>query len=156
MGYTVNLEGFEGQNIEARNSFWSGAKLIINGNPAPKGAKRGEMLLQRNDGRQVTAKWRPQGLGLDVPQLEVDGKVINLVAPLKWYQWLWSALPIVLVFVGALLGAVTGLVAFYLNGKIFRSQMNGALKYVLTGAVSLLAVAVYFIVALWVQGLLNG
>lgn len=156
MSITVSLEGFEGQNIEVKNSFWTGPKLFVNGNPAPRGDKRGEMALQRNDGRQAVARWKPQILGLDVPQLLVDGKTVNLVEPLKWYQWLWSALPIVLVFIGGMWGAICGLVAFYLNGKVFRSQMNSVLKYVVTGVVSVVAVALYFIVAVYLRSLISG
>ena len=87
MIYKVNMEGFEGQDIEVKTSFWSGPKLLINGQLAPKGNKRGEMLLQSNDGKQVVARWKRQFMGLDVPQLVVDEKVINLAEPLRWYQW---------------------------------------------------------------------
>ena len=86
MNYTTNIEGFEDQNIVANVGFWTGTRLLVNGAAAPKGNKRGEMVLQRNDGRQVTATWKPQFLGLDVPQLSVDGQPIVLVKPLKWYQ----------------------------------------------------------------------
>ena len=89
MSYTAKIEGLENQNIEAKVSFWSGPKLLVNGEPAPKGTRRGEMVLQRNDGKQVTARWKTQFLGLDVPQLTVDGKTVYLVEPLKWYQWAW-------------------------------------------------------------------
>ena len=104
MIYKLNIEGCEGQNIEVEARFWSGPTLLVNGHPAPKGSKRGEMLLRCNDGTQVIARWKPQCMGFDVPQLVVRDKVIRLVEPLKWYQWLWSGLPIVLVFVGGAVG----------------------------------------------------
>ncbi|MEM2568206.1 MAG: hypothetical protein QXH20_07045 [Candidatus Bathyarchaeia archaeon] len=156
MGYKVNIPGFEGQDIEVKTSFWSGPKLLVNGQPAPKGSKRGEMLLQSNDGTQVIAKWKPRFMGLDVPQLIVDDKVINLVEPLKWYQWIWSGLPIVLVFVGGALGAIAGIIGFTINAKVFRTEMNGILKYVVSGAVSILAVVVYFIAAMLFTALIRG
>jgi hypothetical protein len=155
MGYTVNIEGFEGQQIEVNVGFWSGPKLLVNGEPAPKGNKRGEMVLQRNDGRQVVATWKPQILGLDVPQLLVDGKAVNLIEPLKWYQWIWGGWPVVLLFVGGALGAIAGLVGFSINAKIFRTEMSEVLKYVVTGAVSVLAVLAYFVVALVISILMN-
>lgn len=31
MGYKVNAEGFEGQDIEVVVSAWTGAKLLVNG-----------------------------------------------------------------------------------------------------------------------------
>jgi hypothetical protein len=148
MSYKVSIEGFEGQDIEVKTSFWSGPKLVVNGVPAPEGNKRGEMLLQRNDGRQIIARWKPQFIGLDVPQLIVDEKVINLAEPLKWYQWIWGGLPIALVFIGGALGAITGIIGFTINTKVFRIEMNSVLKYVITGVVSALTVVAYFIAAM--------
>jgi hypothetical protein len=155
MGYKTNIEGFEGQKIEVNIGFWSGPKLLVNGESAPKGNKRGEMVLQRNDGKRVTATWKPQVLGLDVPQLLVDGKAVNLVEPLKWYQWIWGGWPVVLLFVGGALGAIAGLVGFSINAKIFRTEMSEVLKYVVSGAVSVLAVLAYFVVALFFSILIN-
>ncbi|NTW12346.1 MAG: hypothetical protein HGA30_03435 [Anaerolineales bacterium] len=113
------------------------------------------MVLQRNDGRQVVATWKPQILGFDVPQLLVDGKAVNLIEPLKWYQWIWGGWPVVLLFVGGALGAIAGLVGFSINAKIFRTEMSEVLKYVVTGVVSVLAVLAYFVVALVISILLN-
>ena len=104
MSYVANIEGFEGQKIEVNTSMWTGSKLLVNGVPAAKGNKRGVMVLQRNDCKQVTATWKPQALGFDVPQLVVDGKAITLAAPLKWYQWVWGGWPILLLFLGGALG----------------------------------------------------
>ncbi len=156
MSYTLKIEGFEGQNIEARVGFWAGPKLMINGAPAPKGPRRGEMVLQRNDGRQVIASWKPQVMGLDVPQLVVDGKAVSLAAPLKWYQWVWSALPILLVFWGGLIGAIAGVIAFSINTSIFRSRLNEILKYVITAVISIIAALVYLFIAIIISTLLNG
>ena len=145
MNYTANIEGFEGQNIEVKMGFWAGPKLLVNGEPAPKGNKRGEMTLERNDGKDATAKWKQQALGLDVPQLIVDEDVITLVEPLKWFQLVWGGLPILLVFMGGLLGGLTGFIGFSANTKIFRTDMNDVVKYLATGAVSVLTVVAYFI-----------
>ncbi len=156
MSYALKIDGFEGQNIEARVSFWTGPKLMINGAPAPKGPSRGEMVLQRNDGRQVIATWKPQLMGLDVPQLVIDGKTVSLATPLKWYQWVWSALPILLVFWGGLLGGIAGVIAFSINTSIFRSRTNEILKYVITGVVSIIAVVVYLFIGTILYALISG
>jgi hypothetical protein len=148
MSYKANIDGFEGQNIEAAVGFWSGPKLLVNGEPAQKGSKRGEMILQRNDGKQVLATWKQQILGLDIPQLIVDGKTTNLVEPLKWYQLVWGGLPALLVFMGGALGALAGIIGFSINTKIFRTEMHDVLKYLACGAVSVLSVIAYFIAAL--------
>jgi hypothetical protein len=148
MNYPINIEGFEGQTLEMKPSgLWAGPQLLVNGQPAAKGPKRGQMLLRRNDGREVIATWKPQFMGLDVPRLDVDGKHVTVVEPLKWYAWVWSGLPILLIFVGGALGALAGIVAFGINTQIFRSSRNTGLKFILTAVVSLLAVAVYLALA---------
>lgn len=156
MIYKVNIPGFEGQNIEVKTGFWPVTKLLVNGHPAPKGSKRGEMLLQSNDGTQVVAKWKPRLLGLDIPQLVVDDKVISLAEPLKWYQLIWSGLPVVLLFGGGLLGVIPGIMGFAINVRVFRTEMNEILKYVVSGAVSILAFVVYFVAALLFVALTGG
>ena len=113
------------------------------------------MVLQRNDGKQVVAIWKPQFLGLDVPQLIVDGKKVSLVEPLKWYQWLWGGLPVILIFIGGMLGAFSGIIGFIINAKIFRSAMSDILKYVVSGVVSVLAVVTYFIAAMFIYFFIN-
>lgn len=156
MSYTVNIEGFEGQKIGVNVGFWTGPKLLVNGELAPKGSKRGEMLLQRNDGNQVIAKWKPQVLGLDVPQLVADGKTIQLVEPLKWYQLIWGGWPILMIFMGGALGAIVGVIGFLINTRIFRANLNGLVKYLATGIISVLSVIAYFVTALIFSSLIRG
>ncbi|MFO7583722.1 MAG: hypothetical protein R6W69_03250 [Anaerolineales bacterium] len=156
MRYPVHLEDFDGQNIEVDVNFWSGSKLLVNGEPAPKGEKRGEFALQRNDGKQAVATWKPQALGFDVPQLVIDGKPVSLVEPLKWYQWVWGGIPVLLVFVGGFLGAIFGILAFMLNAKVFRADVSAIMKYVITAVISFVAVFAYFVIAVIVQLALGG
>jgi hypothetical protein len=144
VNYPITLEGFEGQAIDVQTAgFLTGPKVLINGQPAAKGPKRGQMILRRNDGRDVVAVWKPQFLGLDVPQLAVDGKAIQVAEPLPWYVWVWSALPIILIFIGGALGAMAGMVGFSINTSIFRSSWPGPAKFGLTAVVSVVTVIVY-------------
>ena len=157
MNYPIALEGFEGQTVEVQTAgIWSGPKLLVNGQPAAKGAKRGQMTLTNNQGQPVVAAWRPRFLGLDVPQLAVDGEVIEVTRPLPCYAWLWSGLPIVLLFIGGALGAVAGIVAFTVNAGIFRSHRSTAVKFLLTTVVSLLAGVIYFVLAVLLSMALGG
>lgn len=154
MNYVVNLEGFEGQKIEVQPAgVWSSAKLFVNGLEPRQGPKRGEMILTRNDGKEVVAKW--QSAFLDVPKLVVENKVINVAKPLTWYEWIWNGWPIVLIFGGGLLGGLFGGAALALNLAVFRSQQNTLLRYVLTGAISFGAVIAYLIIGIGVSLLIN-
>ena len=157
MRYPLKLDGFDGQTIEVQPSgLLSGPKLLLNGQPAPAGPKRGQMALRRNDGREVMVRWRPQILGLDVPQLYVDGYVVNVVPPLPLLAWLWSALPILLVLIGGALGALAGFIAFAISTRIFRSSLPGLAKYGLSLLVSLLAGVVYLSAATLFYSALRG
>ena len=145
MGFKVNAEGFEGQDIEIVVSFWMGTKLLVNGEKAGKGPKRGQLLLKRNDGKEVVVTLKQKMLGLDVPQIEIDGKTIDLVKPLTWQQWLFAGFPVVVLFLGGALGAAIAMVGIYLNVKIFRSELSNVLKYVLSIAVTAALIVGYLI-----------
>lgn len=149
------IEGFEGQDIVVKSSLLSGTKMFINDQKAPKGQRWGEMALTRNDGRVVTAMWKPQMLGFDTPQLMVEGKAIQLVDALKWYEMVFAGLPIILVFIGGLLGAIVGVLAFTASTSIFRSEINKFSKYALAGLITIFAVLIYLVLATVIQVALN-
>ena len=145
----LDMNGFEGQNIEVKPpSFFSGAQLLVNGSPAEKGPKRGQMCLRKNDGSEVIASWQPTMMGFDLPKLVVDGEVIEIAKPIKWYEMIWSAFPLLIIFVGGLIGGVVGFIGFALNAKVFRSKLNTLVKFLLTAGISILAVVVYFVLAM--------
>ena len=153
MNYPLTLEGFEGQKIEVRSSFWSGAKLLVNDMEARKGTKRGEMILTRNDGREVVAVWRNNFL--DVPKLVMENKAIDVAKPLAWYEWIWNGWPIILLFGGGALGGLIGALALVTNINVFRSQQTTLLKYVVTGIISFVAVILYLILGIALTLLIN-
>ncbi|MBI5302299.1 MAG: hypothetical protein HY868_09185 [Chloroflexi bacterium] len=157
MEYLVAIEGFEGQHLSLTpQGFFTGSKLLVDGQPAPKGKKRGQFILRRNDGTEIVAQIHSAVLGLDpVPQLVVDGKTIHIAEPFKWYQLLWSGIPILLLFIGGGLGALCGATAFAINARIFRSQKSGAVKYLMTAAVTVASAATFFILAVIATIVLN-
>ena len=138
------LEGFEGQNIEVVPAgFITPAKLLVDGLPAPKGKNPGENRLTRNDGREVVARWKPQLL--DMPKLVVDGKTIDIVKPLHWYEFAWCALPIILILTSRAFAGILGIIAYIINAKIFRSDLSAWSKYGLTLLVMLLTALAYYL-----------
>ncbi len=151
MRIPMQIEGFEGQRIEASLSYWSGAQLYINGEKAPKGTNRRDMLITRNDGVAIPAFWKPRMLGFDSPVLSVNGKDIEVQPRLKWYEFVWSALPIVLVFIGGALGAFLGFLAFSFNTGVFRSKMNAIVKYLVSMIISGAAGVLWLLVAMVVN-----
>lgn len=149
MKYPVTIDGFDGQMIEVQSAgMLSGPKLMVNGVEAPKGPKRGQYTLKRSDGTEAVASWKA-GLGSlgGMPQLSVDGQVVDVVEPIPWYAMVWSALPLVLIALGGALGAVMGLIAFTSNLRLFRGEQSTAVKFALSGAITAAAFVVYFVVA---------
>lgn len=156
MEYPVQINGFEGQSLAIQSpGLLAGPKLLIDGQQAPRGQKRNQVVLRRSDGAEVVATWKPRILGLDVPDIEVEGERIRVAEPLKWYQWMWAALPGLLVFVGGALGALFGALALFVNIKIFRSQWPGVLKYLSTIGVFILVAVVVSILAGMVRAALG-
>lgn len=142
--YQVEIDGFESQQIEFKPAgLFSTGQLLVDGEPVKKGEKRGEMLLLRDDGSESVATWKPTVLGFDIPKLVIDDQIIDIVEPLKWYEIAWVGLPILLIFVGGLVGGVSGGVAFAINSKLFRGEGSTAVKYLMTGGVSALAIVGY-------------
>jgi hypothetical protein len=149
-----NIPGFEGRKIVLRPAgVLTGVKLFVDGEAAKP--KWGKFTLRRNDGTETQAILRSNFVD-PIPQLMVDGKVYSAVKPLAWYELVWSGLPILLLFIGGALGAFCGLVAAYTNSRIFRTGLHPVLKYLVTGAVSLVALVVWFILAMLVTAALQG
>ena len=148
MQYPLVVAGFENHEIVVVTAgFWSGPKLLVDGEPAPKGPKRGQFLLSRADGSEAIASFKINNFLDAVPQVVIDGSIHQVAEPLKWYQWVWSALPLALALIGGALGGLFGGLALAINGRIFRSKLKGVAKYLATGLVSIGAVIVFFISA---------
>ncbi len=72
---------------------------------------------------------------------------------LAWHQQLWIGLPIGLVAVGGMIGGALGGGAYALNRRVFQNTRNPVLRYVWTGLISLCAVAVYFVIVIFILSL---
>lgn len=147
MRIPLELQGFEGHELIVEAASWlSGPKLKLDGKPAPKGPRRNLYLLQRNDGIKQVVQLKQVFID-PVPQVIIDDEVIHLVKPLSVLQWLWSALPIILAFIGGALGGGIGGAAFWINAHIFRSEMSAMEQYLLTGLTTAISVFLFLILS---------
>lgn len=152
MGYALQLDGFEGRDIAVEmKGIFSAISLVADGAPAPKGEKNGEFLLTRNDGHPVVARFRSVFFLDPIPHLVVDGKTYQVAEPLKWYQWLWSGIPILLYFSGGALGVLLGSIGLFTNARLFRSKLTPLLKYAATSVVTFLTVAAFYLSVVLLQ-----
>jgi hypothetical protein len=147
MRIPFELEGFTGQVLEVETAGWfSGPKLLLDGQLAPKGPKRNQYLLPREGGLKQLVQLKQVFID-PVPQVIVEDEVIQLVQPLSLVQWIWSALPIILIFMGGAIGGAVGGAAFWINTRIFRSEMGSVEQYILVGLTSTIAVFIYLILS---------
>jgi hypothetical protein len=107
MRYQVKLGGLADRKVEVESSLFRGARVLVDGQPAPKGPKRAQFLVSGTDGRDSVLELKTK-LPDPVPQVVWGGQTIKLEEPLKWYQWLWSGVPLLLLFVGGALGGASG------------------------------------------------
>ncbi|MEM7110978.1 MAG: hypothetical protein AAF614_01000 [Chloroflexota bacterium] len=142
MEHLVQLKGFENQNIVIQAAgLFSGTQLLVNGEPAPAGPKRGQLLLHRDNGEKAVVKFK--NFFFDpFPNLIVDGEKVQVVEPLKWYQIVLALLPFILAVLGGLVGIVVGLPATMYNMRVFRSERSAVSKYVTATVVSVLSAVV--------------
>jgi len=147
MKYQINLKGFEGQTIEVKSpGLLTGPKLFVNGEPAVRGAKRGQMVLHRNDGKDVNVQFK--GFFLDVPDLVVDDEIVQVVEPLTWYEWVWNCLPLLIVIGGGIIPLLIAFVAISLNLSLYRRGQSSLAKYGLTALVSVGALVLFLVLSL--------
>jgi hypothetical protein len=128
MDIELKESAFQGQNIVIRvHGILGGSQLLLNGAPAP--LEKGFYTLTDNAGKTVKARLRRRFYD-PVPVLELDGVKIKIAPSLKWYEYTWMAAPVVvLLFAGGALGAVFGAAALVASATVFRTKINGVLKY---------------------------
>ena len=147
MEYPLLLPGFEGQRIVVRSaSFFSGAKILQNDAPVPGAGRMRHYLLRRDDGQEIVAQLK--GNGLDpVPQVVIDGQVIELERPLSLAEWLAAGLPLILLMGGAVGGGL-GVASVYCNIAVMRGGLPAPVKYLACFGIFLVAASIMGVVAI--------
>jgi hypothetical protein len=141
----IPLEGFEGRGLRYRiRGALRPGQLILDDKPLKR--QRRKYIARDNTGREVVLQLKPR-LVDPVPTLRVDGKQLQLVAPLKWYEYLWAGLPLLLTVVGGAIGGGLGGAAAYQNVRLFRTDQRASRKYLDAAAISVAAVIAYLVLA---------
>ena len=155
MDYQIDgISGFESRKVVIRlPGMFSGPKLLVD-DEVVKG-NWGKYTLRRNDGKEVAARVVNNIID-PVPQLVIDGQTYAPMPPLPWFQLVWAGWPILLVFIGGVLGALFGALAAYANTRIFRSSMQPVMKYMVTAAISCTAILIYLVLAILLTMAVNG
>lgn len=154
MEIPIEHEAFTGRSLAVRTAgLFKGPRLVID-HKEIKGKKQGYQVRD-NSGKEVAIHLKINGID-PIPKVQVDGATIQLARPLTWYEYIWMGLPILLIFAGGALGALTGIAATYTSARIFRSDKSGFVKYLLSALISIAAVMAVLIAAVTIQILVEG
>ena len=154
MEIDVPHPSFRRQRLCVRTAgFIASAKVLVDGIPIKRA--KGKYFLVDDSGRPVTAELKINFLD-PIPQLKLENEMLALAPKLQWYEYAWSGIPIILLFIGGGLGALIGMSAAYANTRIFRSNRSVGKRFALTGLLSVSAAVVFFVLAAVVHVLING
>ena len=142
--YAYDVPGFEGRALEVEVTTLGTKRLYLDGVPPPR---QGSFTLTRVDGTQVEARFTAVNLGLDVPELLVDGQTYAAVEPLPEWQVAWAAVPVLLVFVSCLVGLAVGVLVGFVNIQVLRRIASRPRALLATGAVNLVVIGGWLTVA---------
>jgi hypothetical protein len=132
-------------SVETASSLFGGPKLLLNGAVVKRRQRRYPVTMDSGAETLIQMKFN---LIDPVPTLKIDEETIKLVESLRWYEYAWGGLPILLVYAGGALGGLVGGVATIANGRIFRSDRTTVAKYGLAGVVTVSAVVTFFVLAI--------
>jgi len=128
-------------------SFFSGPKLFLDGMAVTK--QKGLYPAVSDSGQPVMVQMRYNLLD-PIPTVKIGDAAIELAKPLRWFEYAWISLPMLLVFAGGALGGFVGGGSTVVNGRIFRSERTVA-KYPLAAVTTVAGAAVFFVIAAAIQ-----
>jgi hypothetical protein len=149
MEYTVDAPEFGDRRVTVQtSSLFSGPKLLVDETPATKQGQ--QYLVPVANGQTIPVKLKT---GFDpVPVVEIAGRQIRLVEPLKWYEYVWACLPLLLIGLGGAIGGAIGGATAWANMALFRAQTNPAARYGLSALATVGAFVLWFVLAVAIIG----
>ncbi|MBN2483246.1 MAG: hypothetical protein JXD21_03460 [Candidatus Omnitrophica bacterium] len=143
--FLVEHPRFVTQKLVVRPAeIFRGPRLVLNGEVQPE--IEGKFTVTDDIGKETVVRLL-YNIVDPVPIIEIDGDQISLVKPFLWYQRVWVGLPLLLIFVGKLFGALLGIVAVLVNIRVFRSDKPLIIRYLRIAWVNIMMALVYFVLA---------
>lgn len=132
-----------GTEVTVRQSFWTGAKILKDGQPLARASgRRGPYLLAMPDGTQREIDVR----GMVNLSVVVDGHTYPLERRLQPYEYVLAGIPLVLALpglTGGALGFALGFGGALANTRIAHSAGSGPMRALKMLGLSALLIAVY-------------
>jgi hypothetical protein len=143
MNIAVSHPSFVKQQLAVRPAGWlSGPRVLLNSVTIK--SSKGIYVVRNDAGAEVSVRLKSTFVD-PIPTLTLDDEKVALARKLKWYEYVWIGIPILLIFTGGALGAGIGVFAFYSSSRIIRSDRSTTAKYILTGVISVCAFGAFVI-----------
>ena len=161
MEINIDYKGFKNKKLVFKTRVFTAGHIFLQEQPIPIKSQNPltQQLLftvQNDDGQDVEIKLKTYYRFFDrIPELEIDGTKIKLISPLRWHEYVWTALPIILFLIGGFLGGLLGIIATHTNIKVFRSGLSITSKYIFSSFVLFLAYILFIIAFSILQSLLK-
>jgi len=150
MEYVIDHPDFKTHKIILiAGSVFRRAKVSQDGTIIPrklvilKGLNKYAVMDDKGNPRELVLKFRIYD---PIPKITMDGIEIIVAKKLKWYEYVWSCLPLIMVFGGGL-GALIGLIASFSNVNVLRKDKPTPYRYGISGAITVLAFVVFSVLA---------
>jgi len=154
MRLEVQHPAFKTQRLAVESAGWfTGPRLLVNGSVAKK--QKGRYLVAADSGTETVIQVKYNFLD-PIPTIKIGDESVVLAKPLRWYEYLWMGLPVVLIFSGGAIGGFVGAVAAGASGRIFRSDRGFVAKYGFSALITIGAVVAYAVLATIFQLLIGG
>ncbi|HOO72944.1 MAG TPA: hypothetical protein PK926_14400 [Spirochaetota bacterium] len=153
MEITYKLEN--GPELIFKSSVLSGnINLFINNNKQKKAKEKGKpWKITAHDGSQKKISIRNNFFFYLEPIILIDGNEVLIDRKLLLWEIIFSALPLLLIFIGGFIGALLGLMAFFININIFRNNKPVIMKIIYSILSTGLAAFLYLVFAVIINSL---
>lgn len=134
-----------GDELKIINGFAGELKVFWNGVKIKK--IKGSYYVNIDNESKLLVVESHKFLGFPIVFLDDKEIVIVKKLKLKRYEWVLSALPLILMFVGGAIGGLIGGIGFSINVLIFRLKLPSSVKIILSLILLPVFVVIYFVLA---------
>jgi hypothetical protein len=149
MQIEIKHPAFKVQRLSVETaSFFTGPKLLLHGVVAKRNGR--SYIVMSDTGQELVVKVLHNFFD-PIPKVKIGEETIELAKLLKWYEYVWIAIPMLLVFASGALGGFVGAGSAVVNGRIFRSARGTLPRYGLAAVTTVAGTAVFFVLAVTIQ-----
>jgi hypothetical protein len=149
MRIPIQHPAFKSKRLSVEQAgFFTGPKVLLDGVVVKK--QKGRYPVMSDSGQQVLIQMRYNLLD-PIPTVKIGDAPIELAKPLRWFEYAWIGVPMLLVFAGGALGGFVGAGSTVVNGRIFRSDRSAVAKYALAAVTTVAGAAIFFVIAIAIR-----